>query len=51
MCLDINEKLTEITVQEKIKNVKGWPGFEKVFMVSALEGSGVGDIMVCLNSW
>lgn len=43
--VDINEKLTEITVQERIKKVKGWPGFEKVFMVSALEGSGVGDIM------
>lgn len=44
-CLDINEKLTEITVQKRIENIKGWPGFEKVFMVSALEGSGVSDIM------
>lgn len=48
-CLDINEKLTEISVQERIQKVRGWPGFEKVFMVSALEGSGVGDIMVWLN--
>ncbi|XP_065209854.1 GTPase Era, mitochondrial [Planococcus citri] len=43
--------LTQSEFQEIIDKEDGWPHFESIFMVSALNGDGVGDIkMYLLNS-
>lgn len=59
--VNTSEKISEIDIQRRIKNESGWPGFQEVFMVSAIEGFGMGDIMVsnsysewtcmCYNYW
>jgi hypothetical protein len=38
--------LTELQVQRKVVNERGWPNFREVFMVSALLGDGMNDIKV-----
>ncbi|XP_039292056.1 GTPase Era, mitochondrial [Nilaparvata lugens] len=35
---------TEFSIQKQVKLNKGWPFFKEVFMVSALDGNGIGDI-------
>nr|XP_053656214.1 GTPase Era, mitochondrial-like [Cherax quadricarinatus] len=42
--------LTEQQVSEFIKNRKSWPKFEEVFMVSALDGTGIDDLRQFLFS-
>lgn len=42
--------MTEQEVTAQVKNVSSWPHFCEVFMVSALEGDGVGDIKEYLLS-
>ena len=42
------ENPSETQVAKAIEGKIGWPRFKKVFMVSALEGDGVSDIMVIL---
>ncbi|XP_045599265.1 GTPase Era, mitochondrial isoform X1 [Procambarus clarkii] len=37
-------RLTEQTVSAFIQNRKSWPKFEQVFMISALDGTGVDDL-------
>lgn len=37
---------SEEDILKEIKSQSGWPNFSQVFMVSALEGSGVGEVMV-----
>ncbi|XP_075220669.1 GTPase Era, mitochondrial [Lycorma delicatula] len=41
---------TELSVEKAIKKQKGWPYFKEVFMVSALDRNGVGDIKEYLLS-
>lgn len=36
--------LSELQVQRKVVNERGWPNFREVFMVSALLGDGMNDI-------
>lgn len=38
--------LSELQVQRKVVNERGWPNFREVFMVSALLGDGMNDIKV-----
>lgn len=38
--------LSEEELMTQIHNQSGWPNFSQVFMVSALEGSGVSEVMV-----
>lgn len=40
-------KMTEEDVLKEVRRHEGWPYFNQVFMVSALEGLGVGEVMVC----
>uniref|UniRef100_A0A1B6LPZ9 GTPase Era, mitochondrial n=1 Tax=Graphocephala atropunctata TaxID=36148 RepID=A0A1B6LPZ9_9HEMI len=40
-----SRKLSEEEVLKEVKKQLGWPNFHQVFMVSALEGSGVGEVM------
>jgi GTPase Era involved in 16S rRNA processing len=42
----LSSNLTEQQVGEEIKGKIGWPRFKRVFMISALDGDGVSDIMV-----
>lgn len=39
-------RLTESDLQGLIDEQSGWPYFGKIFMISALNGDGVGDIQV-----
>lgn len=39
-------KMSEDEVWKEVKRQSGWPHFHQVFMVSALEGLGVGEVMV-----
>uniref|UniRef100_A0A1B6CJJ9 GTPase Era, mitochondrial n=1 Tax=Clastoptera arizonana TaxID=38151 RepID=A0A1B6CJJ9_9HEMI len=39
------EKISDKEMKERLKNATGWPGFQEVFMVSAIDGFGVGDIV------
>ncbi|XP_054257911.1 GTPase Era, mitochondrial [Macrosteles quadrilineatus] len=53
---DVNKKIgkrsvTEKEVMQEIKNQSGWPNFSQVFMVSALEGLGVGEVMEYLMQY
>lgn len=41
--------LSELEVQRKVVNERGWPNFREVFMVSALLGDGMNDIKVTAN--
>lgn len=44
---DMNSSiLSELQVQRKVVNERGWPNFREVFMVSALLGDGMNDIKV-----
>ena len=43
---NLPENLTEKQVGEAIEGKIGWPHFKRVFMISALDGDGVSDIMV-----
>ncbi|XP_023704282.1 LOW QUALITY PROTEIN: GTPase Era, mitochondrial [Cryptotermes secundus] len=36
--------LSELQVQRKVANERGWPNFKEIFMVSALLGDGMNDI-------
>lgn len=38
--------LSELQVQRKVANERGWPNFREIFMVSALLGDGMNDIKV-----
>lgn len=48
--LEGNISLTEQQVTSFIKNRKSWPKFEEVFMISALNGTGVDDMRALLLS-
>lgn len=41
-----SHKLSELQVQRKVLNERGWSHFTEVFMVSALLGDGINDIKV-----
>ncbi|RZF34492.1 hypothetical protein LSTR_LSTR011734 [Laodelphax striatellus] len=41
---DVWSPKTEFSLQKQVKMNKGWPFFKEVFMVSALDGNGIGDI-------
>jgi hypothetical protein len=41
--------LSELQVQRKVVNERGWPNFREVFMVSALLGDGMNDIKVTVR--
>jgi hypothetical protein len=44
--MNLSQSLSELQIQRKVLNQKGWPNFSEVFMVSALLGDGMNDIKV-----
>nr|AGM32835.1 putative GTP-binding protein Era [Coptotermes formosanus] len=42
--MNSSQSLSELQIQRKVQNQKGWPNFSEVFMVSALLGDGMNDI-------
>lgn len=44
--MNSSQSLSELQIQRKVQNQKGWPNFSEVFMVSALLGDGMNDIKV-----
>lgn len=44
--LNSSQSLSELQIQMKVQNQKGWSKFSEVFMVSALLGDGMNDIKV-----
>ena len=43
--------LSEIQVTKMIQNQRGWPAFSQVFMISALDGTGIPDLKVNFSSY
>lgn len=44
--MNSSQSLSELQIQRKVQNQKGWSKFSEVFMVSALLGDGMNDIKV-----
>lgn len=44
--MNSSHNLSELQIQRKVQNQKGWSKFSEVFMVSALLGDGMNDIKV-----
>lgn len=48
--MNSSQSLSELQIQRKVQNQKGWSKFREVFMVSALLGDGMNDIKVTAKS-